>query len=196
MTKVLKSRRLSKVFRKFSLRKKKSPSGESTSSDSTSNESTSNKDNSPPRTRGRNPADKNRRVSQGQAYRQAMADAKVLVYHYRAERKPVIPHGLAIITYQELTDILVASMSSFPHISATQLTKLADPMLQLSKKPIPHLALSIDIYQHDLHTASQDAAEPAGTHPNDGSNVASVIFPIRIAFGEAAAIDQGDKDYR
>lgn len=53
-----------------------------------------------------------RKVSQGQAYREAMADSKVLVYHYRANNRPVVRNGLAVITYEELTDILAASMCS------------------------------------------------------------------------------------
>ncbi|CZT15304.1 uncharacterized protein RCC_01167 [Ramularia collo-cygni] len=95
-----------------------------------------------------------------------MADVKVLVYHYRAEGHPVVRNGLAVITHQELTDILAA-----------------DQTLQFSTKAIPHLTRSIDIYQSDLHTASQAAAEPAGTHPNDGSNVASVTFPVKVILG-------------
>lgn len=65
---------------------------------------------------------------------------------------------------------------------------IPDPTLQFSKKAIPKLSRSIDIYQHDLHTAAQDAAEPAGTHPNDGSNVASVTFPVKVALGEFSIV--------
>lgn len=122
-----------------------------------------------------------------------MAEVKVLVYHYRAERNPIVPNGLAVITHRELKDILAASMSSFHRMRCKPDLVPPDPMLQLSKKPIPPLSHSINIYQSDLHTTSQDVAEPAGTHPNDGSNIACVTFPMSIATSKSTAGYEGTR---
>lgn len=104
--------RVSRV-RSFFGRRRRNSLTDSSSGDSSNN---SHRSHSPSRSATFNAAKsrssfeaRERKASQGQAYRIAMADVKVLVYHYRAGNNPVVPNGLAVITHEELTEILADS---------------------------------------------------------------------------------------
>ncbi|KAK5121183.1 hypothetical protein LTR85_005667 [Meristemomyces frigidus] len=88
---------------------------------------------------------------------------KVLVYHYRHNGKPAVKGGLAVITRQQLKDIL-----------------RDNPDLQSGSKAIPRGTMSIDIHQRDLLTPSPTTDEQ---HPNSDANIAGVKLPLSVWLG-------------
>ncbi|KAK4543895.1 hypothetical protein LTR36_004669 [Oleoguttula mirabilis] len=91
---------------------------------------------------------------------------KVLVYHYRHNGQPAVKDGLAVISRQQLQDILKNN-----------------PGLQSGSKAIPRGAMSVEIYQRDLITPSPTTVDEQ--HPNYDANIAGIKLPLSVWLGSA-----------
>lgn len=115
-----------------------------------------------------------------------MANDKVLVYHHHHSAKPIseISNGLAVITKEQLEDVLKKSKclaEKCPDIQFADTMTFTDPSLQRTSVPIPKGATHIELQERDLLTDTQKA-QWAGK-PNYEQNVAGIKVPLKVVLG-------------